>query len=193
MASIYLLKGRFQNLLRPLVSSLARLGVTANQVTIATLLLCLGAGYWVWSREDLRWFWLLPLLYFVRMALNAMDGMLAKEHGQATPLGAVLNEAADLAADIAVYWPFVKLASFKIWTASMAAAWATEIAGLYPLSQGGSRRYDGPMGKSDRAFWFGAAAIFWTWAEPIIASIALLCVATIWNRLRKSPLSRNPT
>jgi CDP-diacylglycerol---glycerol-3-phosphate 3-phosphatidyltransferase len=186
MASVYLLKGRFQNLLRPLVVRLARIGVTANQVTVATLLFCATAGYWVWSREDLRWFWLLPPLYFVRMALNAMDGMLAKEHGQATPLGAILNEAADLAADIAVYWPFVKLASFKIWAASMAGAWATEIAGLYPLSQGGQRRYDGPMGKSDRAFWFGAAAIFWTWAEPMLAAIAALCVVTIWNRLRRS-------
>lgn len=182
MASIYALKGRFQNLLRPIVMRLAALGVTANQVTLFTLVFCLVCGYWVWTQEDLRWFWLLPPAYFVRMALNAMDGMLAKEHNQSSRLGAILNEATDFLGDAAMYLPFAKLASAKLWWLTMGAAWATEFAGLY----GRTRRYDGPMGKSDRAFVFGAAAVFWQWTEAILVAITVLCGITIWNRLRRS-------
>jgi CDP-diacylglycerol--glycerol-3-phosphate 3-phosphatidyltransferase len=182
MASIYALKGRFQNLLRPIVKRLAAWGVSANQVTLFTLLLCLAGGYWVWAQEDLRWLWLLPPAYFLRMALNAMDGMLAKEHNQASKFGAVFNEVSDFLGDAAMYWPFIKLVSVKLWWVTLGAAWATEIAGLY----GATRRYDGPMGKSDRAFVFGAAAIFWQWSEALLVAITVLCGITIWNRLRRS-------
>ncbi|TIV46437.1 MAG: CDP-alcohol phosphatidyltransferase family protein, partial [Mesorhizobium sp.] len=44
---------------------------------------------------------LIPLLLFVRMALNAMDGMLAREHGQASTLGMYLNEICDVVSDLA--------------------------------------------------------------------------------------------
>jgi hypothetical protein len=38
--------------------------------------------------------------------LNAIYGIMAQEHGQATPAGAVLNEISDVAADAAIYLPF---------------------------------------------------------------------------------------
>ncbi len=41
---------------------------------------------------------LLPVTLFVRMALNAIDGMMAREHGQASAAGAVLNELSDVVA-----------------------------------------------------------------------------------------------
>ena len=40
------------------------------------------------------------------MAFNAIDGMMAKEHGQASAAGAVLNELSDVIADAALYLPF---------------------------------------------------------------------------------------
>ncbi|CAG1772251.1 partial CDP-diacylglycerol---glycerol-3-phosphate 3-phosphatidyltransferase, partial [uncultured bacterium] len=44
MASIYDIKPAFQNLLRPICQHLAQQGITANQITIAALLLSLIAG-----------------------------------------------------------------------------------------------------------------------------------------------------
>ena len=80
MPSNYQLKPAFQGLLRPIVNWLARMGVTANAVTIAALLLSLATGATIaWTRGG-RALLLLPLALFVRMALNAMDGMLAREH-----------------------------------------------------------------------------------------------------------------
>jgi len=77
MPSIYDLKPGFQSLLRPLVNGLARCGATANQVTLA-------ACCFAWRRmldrvaHGGRMLLILPAVLFVRMALNAMDGMLAR-------------------------------------------------------------------------------------------------------------------
>ncbi|MET0731505.1 MAG: CDP-alcohol phosphatidyltransferase family protein, partial [Casimicrobiaceae bacterium] len=68
----------------------------------------------------------------------------------------------------------------------------SEFAGVLGPTTGASRRYDGPMGKSDRAFVFGALALWvglagalppWTaWLMPIVAA---LLVVTIVNRVRR--------
>ena len=53
---------------------------------------------------------LLPLVLFLRMALNAIDGMMAREFGQKSRLGAVLNELGDVLSDACLYLPFALLA-----------------------------------------------------------------------------------
>jgi len=87
--TLYDLKPRFQALLRPLVTRLAAAGVTANRVTVAAVLVSLGVGAFVFFNAGARWpYLLLPLWFFLRMALNAVDGMLAREFGQQSALGA---------------------------------------------------------------------------------------------------------
>jgi CDP-diacylglycerol--glycerol-3-phosphate 3-phosphatidyltransferase len=46
----------------------------------------------VTAPHSLRPLLLLPVTLFLRMAFNAIDGMMAKEQGLASPAGAVLNE-----------------------------------------------------------------------------------------------------
>lgn len=96
MISIYALKPRFQSLLRPLVRWLANKGITANQVTLAaavgSLLVALGVA---WGAPLLWPYALIPLWMLLRMALNAIDGMLTREFGQQSRLGAYLNELCD--------------------------------------------------------------------------------------------------
>jgi len=92
LPSIYDLKPAFQNLLRPLCGRLAHWGITANQVTIAAVLLSLGMGAAIVWQPHTAWILLfLPLVLFVRMGLNAIDGLLAREHDMQTSLGAILN------------------------------------------------------------------------------------------------------
>ena len=104
MPSIYDLKPRFQALLRPLTVALARRGVTANQVTLLAMALSVAAGAAIAAASRVRTLCccVVPLLLFVRMALNAIDGMLAREHDMKTPLGAVLNELGDVVSDAAL-------------------------------------------------------------------------------------------
>ncbi|HMW47698.1 MAG TPA: CDP-alcohol phosphatidyltransferase family protein [Cellvibrionaceae bacterium] len=161
--SIYQLKPAFQNLLRPLVRSCAGRGITANAVTLTALIISLvvGAVLIVYGQAQPGWFLLLPLWMFFRMAFNAVDGMLAREFGQQSALGAYLNELCDVIADAALYLPFAFIAPFSIWSigALIWLAALSEMTGALGPLVGAPRAYHGPMGKSDRAFVFGCLGL----------------------------------
>ena len=92
MVSVYDLKPKFQNLLRPLCTGLARAGVTANQVTTSAAVMSIVLGCAIAATHGAAWaLYLMPPVLFARMALNAIDGMLAREFDQKSRLGAVLN------------------------------------------------------------------------------------------------------
>src|SRR5882672_3635773 len=158
--TIYALKSRFQGLLRPSVRGLHRAGITANQVTIAACLVSIAIGFRLIGAPRV-WFAIMPVWMFLRMALNAVDGMLAREFGQKTPLGAFLNELTDVVSDAALYLPFAFVRPFD-WRSTGAViflASLSEMTGVVAVMVGAPRRYDGPMGKSDRAFVFSLLAI----------------------------------
>jgi CDP-diacylglycerol--glycerol-3-phosphate 3-phosphatidyltransferase len=196
--TLYDLKPRFQNLLRPLTARLAQVGVTANQITLVAAvlsvvvgaLLCLTGG-------GSRLFLLLPVWLFVRMALNAIDGMLAREHGQKSRLGGYLNEMCDVVSDAALLLPFAFAAPFTP-TAVFAvifAATLSEYAGVMGPLVGAGRRYDGPLGKSDRAvvlgalgLWIGLGLPLPAWMFWLMPALAILLAATIVNRIYRGLL-----
>ncbi|MDO5654352.1 MAG: CDP-alcohol phosphatidyltransferase family protein [Brachymonas sp.] len=194
--SIYALKPKFQALLRPLVRGLYKLGVTANQVTLFACAISVALGLWLLLGQPPRTaFALVPLWMFLRMALNAIDGMLAREFGQQSKLGALLNELTDVLADAALYAPFALLAPLQPVAvgAVIVLAGLTEFAGALGPTIGASRRYDGPFGKSDRAFVFGAlglwAALSTGWPAWLAWLMPLLVLATLWtliNRMRRA-------
>ena len=106
MLTIYDLKPKFQQLLRPITTWFANEGITANQVTYSAMLLSLVTGIIIYICDASMWsLLLLPVVLFVRMALNAIDGMLAREHNMKTMKGAMLNEMTDVMSDIAIYLP----------------------------------------------------------------------------------------
>ena len=193
--SIYALKPKFQSLLRPLTSALARAGVTANQVTLAAAIVSIAVGVFIAWRAPERWpFLLIPLWMFLRMAFNAIDGMLAREFGQKSRLGAYLNELTDVISDSFLYLPFALIAPFSpLWTGVVIVfAVISEFAGVLGPAVGASRRYDGPMGKSDRAFvfgalglWVGLTAALPEWAAYVMPVLAIALVVTIVNRVRR--------
>lgn len=192
--TLYSLKPRFQALLRPLVAWLADIGVTANQVTVAAMVgSMIVAGLVIAFAAEPMVFLALPAWLFVRMGLNAVDGMLAREFGQKSALGAYLNEITDVISDAALYLPFALVAPFDAaWVALVIFLSAvSEFAGVLGPAVGASRRYDGPMGKSDRALFFGtlgtAVALIGTlpgwvaWSMPVVA---ILLILTTVNRVR---------
>jgi CDP-diacylglycerol--glycerol-3-phosphate 3-phosphatidyltransferase len=186
MPSVYDLKPRFQSLLRPLVHRLAALGVTPNQVTLLTCALSIALGLSLWYEP--RWP-LLPIWLFLRMAANAIDGMLAKEYNQQTRLGALLNELTDPIADAFLFLPFTQPLG-PLWTGTLVfLATLTELTSLTVQTLTGRRPNHGPMGKSDRALVLGAAASWLalggTLHEVFPPLMALLLVATVYNRARQ--------
>jgi CDP-diacylglycerol--glycerol-3-phosphate 3-phosphatidyltransferase len=196
MASIYDLKPKFQSLLRPLVRTLAAAKVTANQVTIAAAALSGATGAALLRYPTSRWaLFAVPVVLFLRMALNAIDGMLAREHNQKSRLGAVLNELGDVLADAALYLPFAVIPGLPAPIIVMIVVFAIvgEMAGVVAIQIGAERRYDGPMGKSDRAFVFGLLALLLglgvtpgLWSVMLLSVVALLAMLTILNRSRRA-------
>lgn len=194
--TIYDLKPAFQNLLRPVCKSLASAGVTANQVTLAALLLSIFVGAIFAAFPESQWAALLiPVWLFLRMALNAIDGMLAREHHMQSDLGGILNELSDVVSDTVLYLPFALVAGISpvLVVTVVIISILTEMAGVVAVQVGASRRYDGPMGKSDRAFVFGLLALLlglgvdlqW-WANAGLAVVALLLAITVINRSSKA-------
>ena len=168
--SIYDLKPQFQNLLRPLVIKLEQRGVTANQVTLTACTISVILGLILTALSGYHWlFILIPIWLFVRMALNAIDGMLAREFNQKSRLGGYLNEITDVVSDAALYLPFAFISPFDalqigliIWLSAL-----TEFCGVLGQVQGKTRRYDGPLGKSDRVFLFGVLGLVYVFVPTL--------------------------
>jgi CDP-diacylglycerol---glycerol-3-phosphate 3-phosphatidyltransferase len=196
MPSIYDLKPRFQALLRPLVKSLAEAGVTANHVTVAALVLSFVVGALITLFPAQKWpLLLMPLALFVRMALNAIDGMLAREHAMKSSLGAILNELGDVLSDTALYLPLAWVPGVNsVWIVGVTIlAIVSEMTGVIAVQIGAARRYDGPMGKSDRAFVFGLLGLLMgigippaRWVDTVLLITICLLIATIVNRARRA-------
>ena len=195
MASVYDLKPKFQNLLRPLCRRLARVGVTANQVTITAAFMSIAEGAWIGVTHGSRASLIaLPVVLFLRMALNAIDGMLAREFDQKTRLGAWLNEIGDIVSDVVLYLPFAFIPGMAGTYVALfvLVAVISELVGIIAINYGGTRRYDGPFGKSDRALFFGVFAIVLAiigagaWSDFAIEVAAILAAVTVGNRLYRT-------
>lgn len=188
-ATLYRMKPRFQAALRPVVVRVARAGVRPNHLTLAAIAVSAAAGAVVVGAVEAAGLLLLvPILYLVRMALNAMDGLLAREHGMTSRSGAILNEIGDVVSDSLAYLPFAVLLPGHLWLVVVIVVLGLigEVAALVGGNESG-RRNDGPLGKSDRALAFGVVAVLAaTGADaaivPALVVMALFGIVTIRNR-----------
>ncbi len=184
--SLYQLKTQFQDQLRPISDTLVEQKITANQVTVSAVLLSVATAYVIAkpaAEKQALWL-LLPSSLFIRMALNAIDGMMAREHGQASKLGAILNEAGDIIADTALLaslmlhvtnsqsqFSATDLSANNLSVNHLAAnnllanqrhiinfivlSMSTELLAITSDAALEARANQGPLGKSDRAFLLG--------------------------------------
>lgn len=196
MASVYDLKPKFQALLRPWMRRIAAFGLTPNAVTVFAIVGSIAVGVAVsLAKSQPALLLLLPAWLFIRMALNAIDGMMARELGMSSQLGAVLNELGDAVSDLGLYLPlafFYEPAGWPVVAFSIGAV-LTEFSGVLGRALGARRHYEGPMGKSDRAFVVGALGLAtylfpailtaWPW---IFAAAAFLTVVTCLNRVSRA-------
>jgi len=162
MISIYNIKPRFQRLLTPVLTALHKAGVTANQITLSSLALsfCIGFTCWFGPEHHLL-FLALPIGLFIRMALNALDGMMARTYNQQSKSGELLNELGDVVSDLFVFFPLLRFEWNNVYLIVLFISLSTvnEFAGIMGKVISGERRYEGPMGKSDRAFALGVYGI----------------------------------
>ncbi|MFM8964408.1 MAG: CDP-alcohol phosphatidyltransferase family protein [Sphingomonadales bacterium] len=191
MISVYKLKPKFQALLQPLLVRLNKRGVSPNLLTLLGILLSIAMGIYAFYGNRILALILLPIVLLVRMALNALDGMMARQFNLQSKLGAVLNEIGDIISDIALYFPLYVL--FKMdptWMLFfLLLSVLNEFAGLLGQAVGGERRYDGPMGKSDRALVVGLLSLLFVFNAPIQMYLnwiwMLIFILLLWSTLRR--------
>ncbi|WP_436915088.1 CDP-alcohol phosphatidyltransferase family protein [Acinetobacter gandensis] len=206
MPSICQLKPAFQNLLRPLVKSLYTIGISANQITLLAMFISLAVASFIYiyfSKHGIGLLLLIfPLWMLIRMAFNAIDGMLAREFNQQSKLGAFYNELCDVISDTALYFSLICFAFIQAELLILASFLSilSEYTGVMAPLIGAERRYDGPMGKSDRALAFSLICIVIAAysifdfglnllsqiCNGILIIIILLLAVTIFNRIKNS-------
>ncbi|MBF0311984.1 MAG: CDP-alcohol phosphatidyltransferase family protein [Oligoflexia bacterium] len=194
MISIYKIRAALRPLLRPLVVALVQMGITANQITVfACASSCLfGLALWFFPHNHTLLL-CLPLLLFFRMTMNAIGGMITREHNMKSHFGTILNELTDVIADLALYYPFILVLDVgPHWVAILLLLTVlAEMAGVVGTQIGVSRHYEGPFGKSNRAFIFGLTALLigleinlTPASEYILGIMMVLAALTILNRIK---------
>lgn len=169
------------------METLHRVGFTPNHITVLALLSSVGVGVFTYYNKSWIPFLVLPVFLLIRMALNAIDGMMARTYQQQSPLGEVLNEVGDVVADVALFYPFLwRFGMDKhphILMLFIVLMVLNEFVGVLAKAMGGARRYDGPMGKSDRALCVGLlslsvlifpSVVHWVYTITLVMCIAML-------------------
>ena len=193
--SIYSLKKKFQDLLMPLCKKLNSMGITPNQITIGTMILSIIFSIIFYIFSKYKWLFLIvPMFFLIRMALNALDGMIASRFDKKTNLGVFLNEIGDVIADTVFFLCFFSAISINtvLTILFVFLGILSEYTGVTAIQIDGKSNYEGPMGKSDRAFFISVLSIFiflgidGRYINYFIYLGIFLLIITIYNRMKST-------
>jgi len=196
MISIYNIKPKFQQFLNPALRKMHKAGITANQITTASLVFSLAIGILFWFAWDYHWLFLaLPIGLFLRMALNALDGMMARTYNQQSKKGEILNELGDVVSDLFIYFPLLRFEAENLYLVVLfiCLSIVNEFAGILGKVISNQRRYEGPMGKSDRAFVMGIYGLlcffqveFSAYSMIIFIVLNILLLISTFTRVKRT-------
>jgi CDP-diacylglycerol--glycerol-3-phosphate 3-phosphatidyltransferase len=196
MSGIYALKPWFVRRLRSVEDVFVERRVRPNAITVGAILVSVAAGAAIAGGAALDrpvlWLAVLPL-GVIRLALNALDGSVARRRQMSTGRGAAFNELGDRACDLAMFVPLISIGPVWLVMGTVAAMTLTSTAGVMALAITGRRDTSGPMGKADRVLLLGVAALIAAFVDGpapfVVAMVAVVfgCVATTLMRLGRFP------
>lgn len=159
---IYRVKPGFQQLLSPIKTFLVRHKVHPTVLNLLGFLLSLVAGALLYfSSYSAGFLAAVPFLVFLRIALNALDGLVARELGVASRAGEVLNEFCDRLSDLVIFLglALAPFANHLLGSVTIMLILLVSYLGTLSKAAGGSRQYGGVMGKGDRMLYLGLTSL----------------------------------
>jgi phosphatidylglycerophosphate synthase len=179
-------------------------GVHPDAISYASIVAAAAAAACFRLSHPARWPWLLlvaPLLCYVRLWLNMLDGMVALASGSASRRGEILNDLPDRVSDVLIFAGV----AHSGWCHPLAAYWAAILAlltayvGTLGQAVAGRREFGGVMSKPWRMVavhagaWATLAAV-WAGRSPAVGPLSYVdltcavviagCMQTIVVRLR---------
>jgi phosphatidylglycerophosphate synthase len=176
--SLYSIKPWFVRRLRRVEDALVARRVSPDSLTIAAVAVSLAAGaaIAVGGVADRPMVWLaVPPLVLVRLALNALDGSIARRTGRSRPMGAALNEIGDRVSDAAMIGAAGFVVQPVLAASAVGSSFLASFTGVLALALTGRRDSGGPAGKADRAACVAAGA-----AAGALAGSALPFTIVLW-------------
>jgi len=161
MSGLYAIKPWFVRSLERIEDRLVAGGVSADTLSYAAVAVsalagcALAVGFMV---HPAWWFAVAPLA-LVRLALNALDGSVARRTGMARPFGKVINEISDRLSDVFFIAPLALFVPFSFVLVALVVTSITSTCGLLGDVVGHARLTQGPMGKADRSATLAVAAL----------------------------------
>jgi|SRR3989344_5693088 len=160
---IYTIKPRFQKFLNPVKNLCVKWNIHPTLINIIALIVSITGGLALYYSDKFSLLLLyIPLMAFVRTALNALDGLIARElKVKNQKFGEVLNELSDRFSDVIIFLGIAFSSFVVIYLAFIVIIFILLNSYLAILSKaaGGKRRYEGIIGKADRMFWLSVIAI----------------------------------
>jgi len=143
---------------RALAAAIARTGLTANAISVLGAAFAVVAGSAFLSSSGTGWrAWLFVAAFGIQLRLlcNMLDGMVAVEHGRATPVGALYNDVPDRIADTVILVGAGYALAAGGWNPTL--GWACAVMALFTAfvrvlggALGTPQFFFGPQSKSQR-------------------------------------------
>ena len=179
-----------------------RWDVHPDAISYASMVVSAAAAVCFWRSSESPWLLLAPVLCYVRLWCNMLDGMVALASGKANPRGEILNELPDRISDVVI---FVGVAHSG-WCAPLLGYWSaiwallTAYVGVLGQAAGVQREFSGVMAKPWRMVvlhagaWSTALAVG-TGGPVVFGGLTILdwacvvviagCMQTVVVRLRR--------
>ncbi|NIM93680.1 MAG: hypothetical protein GTO18_08205 [Anaerolineales bacterium] len=150
---IYSTKSLWQKVLKPIVTISVQYQVHPDVFTYSAVIISIvGAVGLYLARTSHAWLWILPPCVLLRLTLNLLDGLVARERQLADTFGELKNEFGDRVADVAI---FLGLAlggyvDTRLVLISLSLILCVSYLGILGKAMTGERVYSGIFGKGDR-------------------------------------------
>ncbi len=160
---IYSIKPQFQKFLNPVKNAFIKLKISPTTINVLALVISIIGGLIIYySSFNLKLLWAIPFIAFIRTALNALDGMVAREtRAKNQKFGEVLNEFIDRLSDTVLFLgvAFASYVNTVLGLSALVCILLVSYIGIVGKAAGGTRQYVGLMGKADRMFWLSVGCV----------------------------------